>query len=27
MGFLPQDFFNLEESERKAASVPPEVKF
>jgi len=27
MGFLPQDFFNLDESERKAASVPPEVKF
>jgi LemA protein len=27
MGFLPQDFFNLEETERKAASVPPEVKF
>ena len=27
MGFLPQDFFNLDESERKAASVAPEVKF
>ena len=27
MGFQPQDFFNLEEGERKAASTPPQVKF
>ena len=27
MGFQPQEFFNLEEGERKAASTPPQVKF
>jgi LemA protein len=27
MGFQPQEFFNLDEAERKAASTPPEVKF
>ena len=27
MGFAPQEFFNLDESERKAASVAPQVKF
>ena len=27
MGFSPQDFFNLDEAERKAASAAPQVKF
>ena len=27
MGFAPQEFFNLEEGERKQASAPPQVKF
>lgn len=27
MGFAPQEFFNLDEGERKAASTPPQVKF
>jgi LemA protein len=27
MGFGPQEFFNLEEGERKAVSAPPQVKF
>ncbi len=27
MGFQPQDFFDLGEADRKAASVPPQVKF
>ena len=27
MGFQPQEFFNLEEGERKAVQTPPQVKF
>lgn len=27
MGFQPQEFFNLDEGERKEASTPPQVKF
>ncbi|HEV8691161.1 MAG TPA: LemA family protein [Ideonella sp.] len=27
MGFSPQEFFNLDEAERKVASVAPQVKF
>ena len=27
MGFLPQDFFNLDEAERKAVQTAPQVKF
>jgi LemA protein len=27
MGFGPQEFFNLEEAERKAVQTPPQVKF
>ncbi len=27
MGFAPQEFFNLDEAERKEASAPPQVKF
>ena len=27
MGFAPQEFFNLDDTERKAASVAPQVKF
>ena len=27
MGFLPQEFFNLDESERKAVQTAPQVKF
>lgn len=27
LGFLPQDFFNLDEGERAAAKTPPQVKF
>ncbi len=27
MGFAPQEFFNLDEGERKEASAPPQVKF
>jgi hypothetical protein len=27
MGFSPQDFFNLDEAERKAATAAPPVKF
>ncbi len=27
MGFPPQDFFNLDEAERKAATAAPPVKF
>ncbi len=27
MGFAPQEFFNLDEAERKVASTPPQVKF
>jgi LemA protein len=27
MGFGPQEFFNLEEGERKAVAAPPQVKF
>ena len=27
MGFQPQEFFNLDEAERKPASTPPQVKF
>ena len=27
LGFGPQEFFNLDEAERKAAATPPQVKF
>ena len=27
MGFMPQEFFNLDEAERKAVSTAPQVKF
>jgi LemA protein len=27
MGFQPQEFFNLDEAERRIASTPPQVKF
>ena len=27
MGFGPQEFFNLDETERRAVSTPPQVKF
>jgi LemA protein len=27
MGFQPQEFFNLDDAERKTASTPPQIKF
>jgi LemA protein len=27
MGFLPQDFFNLDEAEKAAVKTPPKVQF